>query len=62
MCREWAESEIGKRHKSLIHQERNNLRIAYNPGSIQYAQDQTEGQRAGFLASYVCRQCRAKRG
>ena len=34
----------------------------YNLMSIQYAQDQTEGQRAGFLASYVCWQCRSKRG
>ena len=34
----------------------------YNPGSIQYAHDQTEGQRAGFLASYVCKQCRSNRG
>jgi hypothetical protein len=34
----------------------------YNPMSIQYAQDQTEGQRAGFLASYVCRQCQEGRG
>jgi hypothetical protein len=30
----------------------------YNPMSIQYAQDQTKGQRAGFLASYMCKACR----
>jgi hypothetical protein len=34
----------------------------YNPMSIQYAQAQSEGARAGFLASYVCDQCKRGHG
>jgi hypothetical protein len=41
----------------------NEIRYAgYNIMSIQYAQEQTEGAREGFLASYVCKPCKLKRG
>jgi hypothetical protein len=36
--------------------------LGYNIMSIQYAQEQTEGTREGFLWSYVCKQCKAARG